>query len=152
MAIGDNCTEQAYHCNRFFVEKSREIYHISCKLMWSPARKEGKTISAYVNVGALQPGDCIIHYVTQEDIRGSNAMMKDVNKKRGNWFIAISKVEKVEEIDYEQFRRRLEPLQCDLRNIPSWLSKSLLSSESTGVGSNEVNYLEIWEKKNSQNL
>jgi MoxR-like ATPase len=147
MAIGDNCTEQAYNCNRFFVEKSREIYHISCKLIWSPARKEGKTISAYVNVGALQPGDCIIHYVTQEDIRGSNAMMKDVNKKRGSWFIAISKVGKVEEIDYEQFRRRLEPLQCDLRNIPSWLSKSLLSSESTDVGSNEVNYLEIWEKK-----
>jgi len=57
MAIGDNCAELAYDCNRFFVEKSREIYHISCKLMWSPARKAEKTLLEYVNVRALKPGD-----------------------------------------------------------------------------------------------
>jgi len=147
MAIGDNCAELAYDCNRFFVEKSREIYHISCKLMWSPARKGGKTRLEYVNVGALKPGDCVIHYVTQEDARESSGLKKGVNKRRGGWFIAISKVGKVEEIDYEQFRGRLESLQCDLRNIPSWLYKSLLSSESTEVSLNEVSYLEVWEKK-----
>jgi hypothetical protein len=147
MAIGDKCAELAYDCNRFFVEKSRELYHISCKLMWSPARKAEKTLLEYVNVGALKPGDCVIHYVTQEDARESSGLKKGVNKRRGGWFIAISKVGKVEEIDYEQFRGRLESLQCDLRNIPSWLYKSLLSSESTGVGPNEVSYLEVWEKK-----
>jgi hypothetical protein len=115
--------------------------------MWSPARKEGNTLPEYINVGALKPGDCVIHYVTQEDVRESSGLKKGVNKRRGGWFIAISKVGKVEEIDYEQLRGRLESLQCDLRNIPSWLYKSLLSSESTDVGFDEVNYLEVWEKK-----
>ena len=147
MAIGDNCIELAYDCNRFFVEKSREPYHISCKLMWSPARKARKTLPVYINAGALKPGDCVIHYVKQEDTRESSGLKKGVNKRRGGWFVAISKVGKVEEIDYEQFRERLESLQCDLHNIPSWLYKSPLSSESTEVSPNEVSYLEVWEKK-----
>jgi hypothetical protein len=147
MAIGDNCLELAYDCNRFFVEKSREPYHISCKLMWSPARKAGKTLPVYVNVGALKPGDCVIHYVTQEDTEENSGLKKGVNKRRGGWFVAISKVRKVEEIDYEQFRERLKSLRCDLSNIPSWLYKSLLSSESTEVSPNEVSYLDVWEKE-----
>ena len=147
MAIEDNCIELAYDCNRFFVEKSWEPYHISCKLMWSPARKAGKTLPVYINAGALKPGDCVIHYVKQEDTRESSGLKKGVNKRRGGWFVAISKVGKVEEIDYEQFRERLESLQCDLHNIPSWLYKSPLSSESTEVSPNEVSYLEVWEKK-----
>jgi MoxR-like ATPase len=147
MVIGDNCTELAYGCNRFFVEKSWEPYHISCKLMWSPARKAGKTLSAYVNVGALKPGDCVIHYVMQEDIGESSDLKNSVNKRRGGWFVAISKVGKVEEIDYEQFIRRLKSLRCDLHNIPFWLYKLPLSSESTGANPNEVSYLDVWEKK-----
>ncbi len=115
--------------------------------MRSPARRGGKALPGYVNVGALKPGDCVIHYATQEDVRESSALKNGVDRKRGGWFIAISKVGKVEEVDYEQFRRRLESLQCDLRNIPSWLYKSLLSSESTEVGSDKVNYLGVWEKK-----
>ncbi len=103
MAIGDNCAEQSYNCNRFFVEKSWELYHISCKLMWSPARRGGKALPEYVNVGALKPGDCVIHYVTQEDVRESSVLKNGVDRKRGGWFIAISKVGKVEEVDYEQF-------------------------------------------------
>ena len=115
--------------------------------MWSPARKAGKTLSVYINAGALKPGDCVIHYVKQEDTRESSGLKKGVNKRRGGWFVAISKVGKVEEIDYEQFRERLESLQCDLHNIPSWLYKSPLSSESTEVSPNEISYLEVWEKK-----
>ncbi|MFP3169394.1 MAG: AAA family ATPase [Thermoproteus sp.] len=113
------------NCNEFFIESTKELYHIACGFMWSPNGQN------WAHMASIAEGDCVFHYLSS----------KSIHPAQGQVIVAVSRVK-----SNPQFLSRnqlLDKLKSyDLDKCPLSIN-FVLNTEFT-------NYYNLWDRYYSE--
>ncbi len=107
------------HCNEFFIESTRELYHVACGFMWSPNGQN------WAHMASIAEGDCVFHYLSS----------KSIHQSQGQVIVAFSRVKgNPQFLSRNQFLDKLKSYDLDKCPLPT---DFVLNKEF-------INYYNLW--------
>ncbi len=113
------CKPSNMHCNEFFIESTRELYHVACGFMWSPNGQN------WAHMASIAEGDCVFHYLSS----------KSIHQSQGQVIVAFSRVKgNPQFLSRNQFLDKLKSYDLDKCPLPT---DFVLNKEF-------INYYNLW--------
>jgi len=109
------------NCNEFFIESTRELYHIACGFMWSPNGQN------WAHMASMAEGDCVFHYLSG----------KSLHQAQSKVIVAVSRVKgNPQFLSRDQFLGKLKSYDLNKCPLPT---NFVLSKEF-------INYYDLWHR------
>ncbi|MFZ8839037.1 MAG: AAA family ATPase [Pyrobaculum sp.] len=109
------------HCNEFFIESTRELYHVACGFMWSPNGQN------WAHMASMAEGDCVLHYLSS----------KSLHQAQSKVIVAVSRVKgNPQFLSRDQFLSKLKSYDLNKCPLPT---NFVLSKEF-------INYYDLWHR------
>jgi hypothetical protein len=109
------------NCNEFFIESTRELYHIACGFMWSPNGQN------WAHMASMAEGDCVFHYLSG----------KSIHQAQSKVIVAVSRVKgNPQFLSRDQFLGKLKSYDLNKCPLPT---NFVLSKEF-------INYYDLWHR------